>query len=424
MTYSHRRFKTRYVAFRRRNRARLKARPYLLPVAGLLFGVAIVFAAVLFGGRPVSDFNSHVVDISVDDSQRVLPTRASTVAGLLANLHIKLAPEDVVEPAADTPILEDNFRVNIYRAKPVTVLNDGKKIVVLTAKKSARLVAEEAGVTVYPEDKVSFARGTLAEGVLGEKVVIDPATPIALNLYGTLVTVRTHAKTVGELLDQKQVKLAASDQVQPAPATPLTPGLPVFVVRSGTQIQSAEEPVEPPTQTVNDASLSFGTTVVRQAGMPGKKLVTYQLELRNGQIVKRQIIQQIVIQEPVPRIVAVGKTVNIPADKTVWMAAAGIKSSDYAYVNYIISRESGWCPTKWQGEYGSCPPYHGVPSSGGYGLGQATPGSKMTAFGADWATNPVTQLKWASSYANTCVSYRMYCGWQGAYNHWLSYHNW
>jgi len=38
------------------------------------------------------------------------------------------------------------------------------------------------------------------------------------------------------------------------------------------------------------------------------------------------------------------------------------------------------------------------PSSGSYGLPQALPGSKMASAGADWATNPITQLRWMASY--------------------------
>jgi len=102
------------------------------------------------------------------------------------------------------------------------------------------------------------------------------------------------------------------------------------------------------------------------------------------------------------------------------MALAGIAPGDYQYVDYIIGRESGWCPTKAQGQYGGCPPYAGsVPSGGGYGLCQSTPGSKMASAGADWATNPVTQLKWCNGYA---VS--RYGSWAAAYNHWLVSHNW
>jgi hypothetical protein len=91
-----------------------------------------------------------------------------------------------------------------------------------------------------------------------------------------------------------------------------------------------------------------------------------------------------------------------------WMRAAGIAESDFGYVDYIISHESGWVAVKSN--------YAG---SGAYGLGQAYPASKMAPFGADYMTNPVTQLKWANTYA---VS--RYGSWAKAYAHWLTYHRW
>ncbi|WP_432094216.1 transglycosylase SLT domain-containing protein [Streptomyces sp. bgisy100] len=38
--------------------------------------------------------------------------------------------------------------------------------------------------------------------------------------------------------------------------------------------------------------------------------------------------------------------------------------------------------------------------SGAYGLVQALPGSKMASAGADWKTNPATQIKWGLNYMN------------------------
>ncbi len=57
-------------------------------------------------------------------------------------------------------------------------------------------------------------------------------------------------------------------------------------------------------------------------------------------------------------------------------------------------------------------------SSGAYGLVQALPGSKMSSAGADWQTNPATQIKWGLNYMNS--RYDSPCGawsfWQA--NHW------
>jgi hypothetical protein len=97
------------------------------------------------------------------------------------------------------------------------------------------------------------------------------------------------------------------------------------------------------------------------------------------------------------------------------MAAAGIASSDYGFVDYIASHEGGWAPCKVQGGSIDCS-YDG---SMGYGIVQATPGNKMATAGADWRTNPITQLRWATSYA-----VGRYGSWEAAYNHWTVTHNW
>ena len=39
--------------------------------------------------------------------------------------------------------------------------------------------------------------------------------------------------------------------------------------------------------------------------------------------------------------------------------------------------------------------------SGAYGLPQALPGHKMASAGADWATNPKTQIRWMRGYVNS-----------------------
>ncbi len=39
-----------------------------------------------------------------------------------------------------------------------------------------------------------------------------------------------------------------------------------------------------------------------------------------------------------------------------------------------------------------------TPSSSAYGIPQALPGNRMAAYGADWRTNPVVQIKWGLDY--------------------------
>ncbi len=414
----------RYVFSKRRRLIHLKNHPLVVPVVTLIVLLAITGVGyVALGSQTVGAGDSHVVILSDNQKKQIVPTRATTVTDLLNRLHIKLNQGDVIEPDPSSAIVEDNFRVNVYRAQPVTIVDGGHRSFSFSAATTARSIAAQAGVTVYAEDnlQIQIPDKILHSSSIGREIVIDRAIPAYLNLYGTPVAVRTHAKTVAELLSEKKVKIAKSDTVQPAVTTPITAGISIVVSRQGTQIISVTEVIPTPIQIVEDPTLSFGATAIRQQGSPGKKLVTYQLNIKNGKEESRQEIQEIIAQQPVPEIIARGKAVYIPEDKSVVMAAAGISSSDYPYVNYIVSHESGWCPTKLQGAYGSCPGFAPsyIPADRGYGLGQATPGSKMSAFGSDWQTSSVTQLKWATSYADS-----RFGSWSAAYNYWLAHHNW
>ena len=355
-------------------------------------------------GQTFRPSDAHVVYLYDAGTSHVLDTKAATVGELVGRLNLQLIKEDVIEPSLDTPIVEDNFRINIYRARPVTVLDGADRTVTLTAQRSPRTVAKTAGLKVNAEDVASFARGNLEQNIIGEQVVVSRATPVTLSWYGTQVRTFTQAKTVGALLVEKRIKLDNGESVIPSQDTIIKPKMQVFVLAKGASVETKEVKIEAPVKYVDDASLSFGSTAERQEGSDGKKLVTYLVTKKDNKV-SRKLIQEAVIEPPVPKVVAKGTTIKINRDKTALMAAAGVSAGDYAYVNYIISRESNWRPTA-------------ANPSGAYGLCQSLPGSKMASAGSDWRTNPITQLKWCSGYASR------YGGWGGAYNFWLGHSYW
>jgi hypothetical protein len=77
------------------------------------------------------------------------------------------------------------------------------------------------------------------------------------------------------------------------------------------------------------------------------------------------------------------------------VAARGWDTAQYDCLVALWQRESNWNV------------YAHNPSSGAYGIPQALPGTKMASAGADWATNPATQIAWglgyiAARYTNPC----------------------
>jgi len=76
------------------------------------------------------------------------------------------------------------------------------------------------------------------------------------------------------------------------------------------------------------------------------------------------------------------------AQSIAWnmMGSFGFPPSEYfSCLNNIWTRESGWI-------------YTAENPSGAYGIPQALPGSKMASAGADWMTDPTTQIRWGLGY--------------------------
>ncbi|HYK26519.1 MAG TPA: transglycosylase SLT domain-containing protein [Streptosporangiaceae bacterium] len=67
------------------------------------------------------------------------------------------------------------------------------------------------------------------------------------------------------------------------------------------------------------------------------------------------------------------------------LATFGFSTSQWGCLDDLWNQESGWR-------------YNAENASGAYGIPQALPGSKMASAGADWATNPTTQIKWGLGY--------------------------
>lgn len=97
------------------------------------------------------------------------------------------------------------------------------------------------------------------------------------------------------------------------------------------------------------------------------------------------------------------RTENINSEDPRGIARAllpefGFSSSQFSCLDSLWTRESGWSVTADN------------PSSSAYGIPQALPGSKMSSAGADWAYNPVTQIKWglgyiADRYGSPCAAW-------------------
>ncbi len=100
--------------------------PFAVPVltiTGLLIITGILLAAF---SKPTL-INPNIVVVSHDGGRQTVSSKEPTVGALLHKLSITVHEGDVVEPNLATKIQQDDFRINVYRAKPVAVI-DGQSI--------------------------------------------------------------------------------------------------------------------------------------------------------------------------------------------------------------------------------------------------------------------------------------------------------
>ena len=89
---------------------------------------------------------------------------------------------DVVEPSEDTRINQDDFRINIYRAVPVRVVDGNKTSLIYSAATTSRSIARQAGFKPKAEDvlRTDPVTNFLSERNIGETVTIKRPFPLRL----------------------------------------------------------------------------------------------------------------------------------------------------------------------------------------------------------------------------------------------------
>ena len=361
--------------------------------AGVIAPIAIIILLTLLSifTSPV-DAGKSLVTVFADGEERSISTTVLTVGEALERAGVELNENDLVEPGLDTFINTNAFSINVYRAKPITIIDGTTQRTVMTPFTSPRRIAEAAGITVYEEDGYHFELidDIILTGAIGQRLVIDRATPIKVNVYGDVVEHRTHADTIGQALEEMGVVLGVQDQLSVKPDTPIASASSVAIVRSGTDVVSETIKVQHPIEYIYDSNMFSGQTEVKTPGFDAVDLVTYEIDLENGVEVARREISRVNQKKAVTEIQVIGTKVTDP--------------SSNVSVGQSLAAGRGWTGAEWQCLYSLWQKESGWnhlaanPSSGAYGIPQSLPGSKMATVAGDWQSNPATQVTWGLNY--------------------------
>lgn len=250
----------------------------------------------------------NLVSIYYDGQNKTIATSAETVGEALGKMGITLGKGDVVEPGLDQPVSRGVTNINVYRAFSYVVVDGTKTISTNSGYRSPRKVVEEAGIAVYPEDNITTERvdDFVADDAVGQRIVVDHATPVTVVLAGKTFEFRTHKNTVGELFAEKGLEIKPQDIVKTSLSEPLTANMKIVVSRLAQRIVNQEEAIEPAVVQTVDKTKPVGFSEVVDPGTAGKKILSVLLTEQDGSVQSRQVLEEKVVVEAKPKVIVVG----------------------------------------------------------------------------------------------------------------------
>ena len=231
------------------------------------------------------------------------------------------------------------------RAKGIEVVVNGKTLLVMNSRQEAQqLLSELKAPYATPDGIIRFAEDIKLVDTLVEKnrvVSVGRALEIVKN--GTQKTATYQVKNGDTLwgiagsLGVTVDKLIASNPGM----NPSRLGLGDVINLDRTEnlinvetllTKVSAETIESPVEERKDPSLYLGEKRILTQGKSGKREVTYQVTMRNGAEVERREVNEVILDQPQPRVIATGTRVLLASrgssggGRLAWPATGGVVS--------------------------------------------------------------------------------------------------
>jgi uncharacterized protein YabE (DUF348 family) len=305
----------------------------ITPHRNHIFFVAALMALALFtivamsvrsvsAEAVVQSAEEHIITLHDDGVEKGFITKAKTLREAFASEGIRIDERDVTEPSMDAKLVAASYEVNIYRARMVIIRDNGAETKVVSAYRTGKQIAKQAGITLHDEDIAELKPSTdiVTDGA-AEVMTIKRATPIEFIFYGKTLKVYTQASTIGAMLEEKNIKVRESDTLRPSASTKLSANMRVELWKNGEQVVTVEEDVAFDTHKKYDMNQDKSYRKVETVGETGKRTVTYRYIMRNGDLVEKQELSAVVTKQPVREVVVIGGKNNYSGSLNEWLYA-------------------------------------------------------------------------------------------------------
>lgn len=349
--------------------AKKSSTPIGIVIAVFLFAVAVlgsIVSSYVQAASPALSVGQRLITVHDRGRDRGILTHATTLRAAFEEAGITIDPNDTVEPGLDDELIANNYEVNIYRARPVTIIDGAVREKVMSPYRTAKQIAKQANITLHDEDTATLTASTdmVSQGA-GVQLYVTRATSFKLVLYGNETTAYTQQKTVGDMLKEKGIVVGVGDTLSQPLTAEIREGMTVELWRNGKQTVTKKEKIAFPIEQIQDADREVGYKKITTPGVKGVKSVTYEIVMKNGKEVKRKKIQSVVLEKPQKQVEIVGAKPTFSGDFGAALAKlrACESGGNYANKNNPLYRGAyQYSYSTWANKYGIYDPADATPA--------------------------------------------------------------
>lgn len=277
-------------------------------------------------------YTNDTVTLKIDGNSEVIHTHAITVSDLLQEKEIVLTEHDRVYPAL-TEKIQNNMKIIIQKAKLHTVKIDDITHIVWSTAKTVEELLKDKQMEITKYDSVTPALDAPIEN--NEVIKIEKAFPILLQDGTKDMQVWSTSITVANVLENQHILLGEFDRVEPSLDQKINRNTTVKVIR----VEKTEETIEQNTNFAvvkkQDSSLLAGEERVLQEGERGKVAKTFEVVKENGVEVSRNVTKEVMLKESTDQIVVVGtkqpaKAVGLSNNEMVTASEYYVEATAYS----------------------------------------------------------------------------------------------
>lgn len=210
--------------------------------------------------------------------------------------------------------LQRPIRLTLRRAVSLTVWDGVNERTLYATGRTVGEALLASGIPVYAGDQVQ--PGLTASIVAGLEVSIQRSSPVVLDVGGIPRALRTHARTVRELLSIEGVTLEDKDYVLPALDAPVNAGDRVAVVRVYEEYYVLELPINYETRYEPDPAANIDEQRVAVWGQEGARRRRVKVQYENQRETARSEEDEWVARQPQDRIIRYGTRITLQSMDT------------------------------------------------------------------------------------------------------------